>query len=183
MPSELDFPHSVPTLSTRALHLRGLSETDIPGWFARASDLESATFAGDAVPTSITEGHAWLERHHARFREQTALRWAIVPIGAPASIGTIGLAFPAPGAATAELGFVLARAYWNQGLGTAAARLVTRYAFETLGLADIRAETLRRNHASRRLLEKLGFRHHHAYPATPPAEPEPYDTYILANPA
>jgi RimJ/RimL family protein N-acetyltransferase len=42
-------------------------------------------------------------------------------------------------------------------MGTSAARLVTRFAFDALNLAEIRAELLDSNLASKRLLEKVGF--------------------------
>ncbi len=140
------------------------------------------------IPASIAEGAEWLASHYARFRAQTALRWAIVPVNIEESIGTIGLILPAPGARTAKLGFVIARAHWNRGFGTSSARLVARYAFATLALAELHAETLRRNHASRRILEKLGFRHLRAIPADPRSpnpedgHPEAFNLYLLANP-
>jgi ribosomal-protein-alanine N-acetyltransferase len=57
------------------------------------------------------------------------------------------------------LGFVLARAHWGHGLGSEAAREVLRYAFETLALEQVTAETATRNFASLRILAKLGFKH------------------------
>lgn len=173
------FPATHPSLATPALHLRPLTEADIPAWFARATDADSAALAGDPIPASIAEGEAWLARHRQRFAEQTALRWAIVPADARESAGTIGLALPTPGAATAALGFVIARAHWSRGLASEAASAVIAYAFETLGLAALEAEALRRNAASRRVLAKLGFRHLRAVPPTP-ADPEEADLYVLA---
>ncbi|MFO1493025.1 MAG: GNAT family N-acetyltransferase, partial [Kiritimatiellia bacterium] len=99
------FPAALPVLAAATLHLRALAEADIPDWFARATDADSATLAGDPIPASIAEGPAWLARHRRRFHDRTALRWAIVPgpvapPGSAASIGTIGLTFPHPGAST-----------------------------------------------------------------------------------
>lgn len=176
------FPTILPTLSAPNLFLRPLGEADIPAWFARATDVESALLAGDPVPASIAEGAAWLARHRERFQAKTALRWAIVVPGIAESVGTIGLILPAPGARTASLGFVLGRGYWGQGFGSAAARLVTGYALETLGFTALEAEALRRNAASRRILEKLGFRHLRALPPDP-HDQEEADLYALLNPA
>lgn len=176
----MPFPLAHPTLRTPRLLLRPLAEQDIPAWFARATDAESAALAGDPIPASIEEGQAWLARHRQRFAEQTALRWAITPTNATESLGTIGLTLPAPGAATAALGFVIARAHWNRGLASEAARAVIAYAFETLGLEALEAEALRRNAPSRRVLGKLGFRHLRAVPPTP-EDPEEADRYVLAS--
>jgi RimJ/RimL family protein N-acetyltransferase len=49
-------------------------------------------------------------------------------------------------------------------VATRAARLVTRFAFDVLGLTQIRADVLQRNLASRRLLDKLGFQLSRAAP-------------------
>jgi ribosomal-protein-alanine N-acetyltransferase len=178
-PAASGFPACLPTLAGPSVILRALTDADIPGWFARATDTESAILAGDAIPASIAEGETWLARHRARFRSRTGLRWAIVPAGATASVGTIGLVLATPGATCAELGYVLARSHWNRGLGTSAARLVTRYAFATLGLAEIHAAPLPHNVASRRVLEKAGFRFSHIRPGDPAGDPDETALYTL----
>jgi ribosomal-protein-alanine N-acetyltransferase len=157
MSQGLDFPDAVPELSADAVCLRALREDDIPAWYERASDPESAALAGDPIPESIDVGFQWLERHRDRFRQRTGIRWAIVPAGATGSVGSIGLAIAPDADRVAELGLVVGRAHWGKGIGTAATHLVTRYAFDTLGLAEIRAELLQSNLASRRVFEKLGF--------------------------
>jgi ribosomal-protein-alanine N-acetyltransferase len=154
----LEFPDAVPELAEDGVRLRELTEDDIPGWFARASDRQSSALSGDPVPGSIEEGVRWLESHRERFRRQTGIRWAIVPDGSAASAGTIGLAITSKAERVAELGMVIARAYWGRGIATSAARLVTAYAFDTLGLLEIQAEFDQSNAGSRRVLEKLGFR-------------------------
>ena len=57
----------------------------------------------------------------------------------------------------ASIGYSILPAAWRQGLGTELARLLTRFAFDTLGAAAARATTLDDNVASARVLEKLGF--------------------------
>lgn len=153
----------MPELIGTLIRLRELNEDDIPGWFARATDVESADLAGDPIPASIDEGTRWLQRHRDRFHERTAIRWAIVIDGSMHSVGTIGLSM-AEEKSVAELGVVLARAHWGMGVATRAARLVTRFAFDVLGLTQIRADVLQRNLASRRLLDKLGFQLSRAAP-------------------
>jgi [ribosomal protein S5]-alanine N-acetyltransferase len=146
----------VPELIGTLIRLRELNEDDIPGWFSRATDAESADLAGDPIPASIDEGTRWLQRHRDRFRERAAIRWAIVIESSTHSVGTIGLSL-AEEERVAELGVVVARAHWGKAVATCAARLVTRFGFDVLGLEEIRGEVLLRNRASRRLLDKLGF--------------------------
>lgn len=154
----IHFPDAVPELVGDRVHLRELTEADVPAWYERACDAESAALAGDPIPESIEMGFQWLHRNRERFRQQAGIRWAIVPKGSTQSVGSIGLAITSVEERIAELGIVIARRYWGKGLGTSAARLVTRFGFDTLGLAEIRAELLQTNVASRRVLEKVGFR-------------------------
>ena len=157
MSQQLDFPDTVPELLGHLVYLRELTEADVPAWYERATDAESAALAGDPIPESIEMGFQWLERNRERFRQHTSIRWAIVPKGSTHSVGSIGLTIKSQEERIAELGFVIGRASWGKGMGTSAAHLVTRYAFDTLGLAEIRAELLQSNVASRRVLEKVGF--------------------------
>ena len=179
MSQKLRFPGAVPTLSTDTLCLRELTEGDVPAWFERASDPESAVLAGDPIPESIEMGVQWLRRHRERFRKQEGIRWAIVPEGSTGSVGTIGLDITSREKRTAELGIVIGRAHWGKGIGTSAARLVTGYAFGTLGLAEIRAEALQRNLASRRLLEKVGFHYLRTIPGDPHSETDFEDLFLF----
>ncbi len=58
-----------------------------------------------------------------------------------------------------ELGYWLGEPYWNRGYATEAATALRDYAFERVGLARIVAGHYADNHASGRILSKLGFRY------------------------
>lgn len=179
MSQTLHFPDAVPMLFGDMVYLRELTEDDVPAWFARASDPESAMLAGDPIPESVEAGAHWLQRHRERFRQHAGIRWAIVPQGSTASVGTIGLTITSEAERVAELGIVVGRAFWGKGIGTSAARLVTGYAFGTLGLAQIQAEVLQRNLASRRLLEKVGFQLLRSIPGDPHAGTDFEDCFLF----
>jgi RimJ/RimL family protein N-acetyltransferase len=74
------------------------------------------------------------------------------------------------GLRTAEIGYRLVRSSWGKGYATEGVRALIEAAFDTLGLDRVRAETMTVNRASRRVLEKAGFRHiqtvhpHRAHP-------------------
>jgi [ribosomal protein S5]-alanine N-acetyltransferase len=174
----LNFPDAVPQLFGESLHLRELTEGDIPPWFKRATDADSADLAGDPVPESIAMGPLWILRHRERFQQKVALRWAIVPNGSKFSVGTVGLTITSKEQRTAKLGIVVARACWGKGIGTAAARLVSRYAFDTLGLLQVQAEVLQRNLASLRLLEKTGFHLQRIVPGDPRSDADAEDCFL-----
>jgi [ribosomal protein S5]-alanine N-acetyltransferase len=127
--------------------------------------------AGDPIPESVEMGFKWLQRHRERFHQQAGIRWAIVPKDSTASVGTIRLTITSKEERIADLGIVIARPYWGKGIGASAMHLVTGYAFNTLGLAEIQAEVLQRNLASRRLLEKSGFHLVRAIPGNPQLDP------------
>jgi RimJ/RimL family protein N-acetyltransferase len=73
---------------------------------------------------------------------------------------------------------MVGRSHWGKGVGTAAARLVTRYGFDALDLAEIQAEVLQRNLASVRLLEKAGFRLLRVVPGDPQSEDDLEDRFL-----
>jgi RimJ/RimL family protein N-acetyltransferase len=58
-----------------------------------------------------------------------------------------------------ELGYWLGEPYWNRGYASEAASAVRDYAFEVVGLPQIIAGHYADNHASGRVLTKLGFRY------------------------
>jgi ribosomal-protein-alanine N-acetyltransferase len=58
-----------------------------------------------------------------------------------------------------EVGYGLNAAFWGRGLATELACESVRVAFETLGLPDLICFTLPTNRASRRVMEKAGFRY------------------------
>ena len=58
-----------------------------------------------------------------------------------------------------SLGYALGVHYWGQGYMTEAVRAVIRFGFETMGLDVISATCYPDNPASRRVLEKCGFRY------------------------
>ena len=179
-PAHARFPTSVPVLGEGPVTLRELGEEDIPPWFARATDLESADLAGDPVPTSIDLGQAWLQRQRDHFRHGTGVRWAIVTAGSAVSVGTVALTLRAGEARVADLGIVLARSHWGRGIGAAAARLAVEFGFTGLGLAEVRAEVLARNPASMRMLAKAGFQRVRLLPPSE-AEPEAMVLYAVAR--
>lgn len=60
-----------------------------------------------------------------------------------------------------SLGYRLRRSAHGLGYATEGARAVVDRAFTELGATEIRATTMAVNHGSRRVMEKLGFRHVH----------------------
>jgi len=152
------FPERFPTLHGSGLELRALSEEDLPAWFARMMDEESARLAGDPVASSMAQVEEALEYHRGAFRQKAGIRWAIVPASPGNSIGSVGISGLDPEERTADLGAVLGRASWGQGFAGRAAQLVLDYGFSALELRTIRAVVLPENFRSLNGLRRLGFR-------------------------
>lgn len=77
-------------------------------------------------------------------------------------IGYIGLfhvPFEARFTPAVEIGWRLARQYWNRGLASEGARACLAFGWSTLELKEIVAFTTPSNLASRRVMEKIGMRH------------------------
>ena len=61
--------------------------------------------------------------------------------------------------AAPELGYRLRRQAWGRGLATEGARALVQHAFADLAAAEVHAQTMFVNQASRRVLAKCGLRH------------------------
>lgn len=83
--------------------------------------------------------------------------FAIVPRDKDHLIGVAGLKHP--NAEAGELGYWLAEPYWGRGYMTEAARAVTNWAFDTVGVDRVKARHFDENQASSRVLAKCGLRH------------------------
>jgi len=80
-----------------------------------------------------------------------------------------------------ELGLHLRPKYWGRGLAPEAARAVIDFAFETVGAKGLSAGHHPENGASKKVLEKLGFRYtHHEFFVTLGMD-IPY--YLLTRPS
>jgi [ribosomal protein S5]-alanine N-acetyltransferase len=146
-----------PTLHSARLRLRPFIDTDADALFALHSSGHVLRY-WDAPP--------WRERARAeRFiaacrqmsDESTGARLAIDRSSDGAFIGWCSLTRWNPDHRSACLGYCLDDAVWGNGYATEAARALLQWAFETLDLNRVQAETDTRNAASARVLEKLGF--------------------------
>jgi RimJ/RimL family protein N-acetyltransferase len=83
--------------------------------------------------------------------------WAVVLRATNELAGVIGLAPHADGE-SAQLGYYIGRAHWNQGLATEAGHAVVHLAIEDIGYPRLTSGYHADNPASGRVLAKLGFR-------------------------
>jgi RimJ/RimL family protein N-acetyltransferase len=87
-------------------------------------------------------------------------------------IQTLDFAIPSVPQPAVEIGWRLAHAHWGKGLATEGARSVVQFAFESLKLREIIAITVPANVRSRRVMDKIGMKHHPGLDFDHPRLPE-----------
>jgi [ribosomal protein S5]-alanine N-acetyltransferase len=146
-----------PTLHTARLGLRPFTDADADALFALHSNAHVLRY-WDAPPWS---GRDRAERFIAACRqiadEGTGVRLAIDRDHDRTFVGWCSLTGWNPNYRSASLTYCLDDAAWGHGYGTEAARALLSWAFDTLNLNRVQAETDTRNLASARVLEKIGF--------------------------
>ena len=91
-------------------------------------------------------------------KNETTFRFAIVPKEIGRAIGVVSLTKINPHENTADLGFWIGKKYWGKGLASEAVKLALNIGFNQLGLDKITAWTFEANAASRKVMEKCGFK-------------------------
>ena len=147
---------NLPTLRTSRTVLRRAVEADAEDLFEGTSDPEVARYTSWAPHASIEDTRAVIRRWLERYRTGQVSPWVVEVAADGKCIGTCGfIAWSVP-QARAEIGYAIARAYWNRGLVTEAVREILRFGFEVMGLNRIQATCEPGNDASARVLEKVG---------------------------
>jgi RimJ/RimL family protein N-acetyltransferase len=94
---------------------------------------------------------------------------------------TMNFVVPLVAQPTVEIGWRLSRMHWEKGLATEGARGAIQYAFGTLKLREVVAITVPCNLRSRRVMEKIGMKHHPELDFDHPRIPEghPLRAHVL----
>ena len=151
----MDAPE-IPTLTTERLRLRALRGSDFEDYAALYADPEVMRFIGGET---WDRARAW--RHMAfavgHWQLQGAGIWVTEEQATGAFVGMIGFWEPAtwPGF---ELSGHIARHFWGQGYASEGARAAMAYAFDVLGRERLISLVNPANHASIRVVERIGER-------------------------
>ena len=148
------------TLHTERMTLRPWRESDLYDLYEYASIDGVGQMAGWKPHESIEESTMILKMFIEE-KKTFALEYQ------GKVIGSLGIEeyneehFPEFGQQKArEIGYVLSKDYWGQGLMPEAVKEVIRYLFEDIGLDLIFCGHFLWNHRSQRVQEKCGFRHY-----------------------
>ena len=145
-------------METERLTLRRFTAGDVEKLVALDSDPEVMRYLNGGAPTP----RAVIEREILPgFMTSYAPGgvhgvWALIERGGGAFLGWASLRPDIKRPGEASLGYRLRREAWGQGYATEAARALLRAAFRDSALQRVTATTYQDNHASRRVMERLG---------------------------
>ncbi|MFI6272780.1 GNAT family N-acetyltransferase [Micromonospora zamorensis] len=145
---------------TERLRFRRLTMADVDALVDLDSDPEVMRFLSGGVTTPLaTVRDEQLPRLLAQYERHPGLgRWAALDRRSGDFLGWFALD-PSADGTEAELGYRLRRSTWGLGLATEGSRALVRYAFDTVGVRRVWAETMTVNERSRRVMAKAGLRY------------------------
>ncbi len=145
-------------LRTPRLILREWRDDDREPFAAMCSDPAVMDFLLPFPDRAASD--AWIARMRAHNDEHGFAYWAVELPGEASLIGAVGLSWvrtlPVPFAPAVEIGWRLARAYWDRGFATEAARAARDDGFFRLDRAEIVAFTVHANRRSQLVMQRLG---------------------------
>ena len=170
---------AIEALETERLRLQPVSAAHLDDLMAVSGDPEVTHFLPYATWAGRADAEAWLARVQTLEAGGSARQLVILSRADGRAIGTLLLFRHDAGSRRIELGYVLGRAHWHQGLMHEAAAAACAHAFGPLGLRRIEAEADPDNLASCRLLERLGFRREGRMRQRWTAKGRTYDTCLF----
>jgi ribosomal-protein-alanine N-acetyltransferase len=146
-------------LKSERLGFRCWSNDDLPLARELWGDIDVTRFFGG--PFSEAEIGQRLNREITNMNAFQFQYWPINLLSDNEHVGCCGLRPYRLEEEIYELGFHLRPQYWGQELAQEAARAVVSYAFEKIGAKALSAGHHPKNLASKKVLEKLGFKYTH----------------------
>jgi ribosomal-protein-alanine N-acetyltransferase len=147
-----------PSIETKSLVLKEITEEHEKDILLIFSDDEVMTYYDLDTITTIDEARNLIGRMRTGYEAKRYIRWGISKKENGNAIGTCGFYNFARQSSRAELGYILAKKYWKQGIMTEALEAIITFGFREMMLHRIEAFLDPDNIASKLLLAKLGFR-------------------------
>jgi RimJ/RimL family protein N-acetyltransferase len=150
----------IPTVTTSRLMLRPFREEDADRLHEILSEEDILRYFPNPGDPTLDQIRKLIANQLRHWEEHGFGWWAVEPTGEDQLIGWNGLQY-LPDTDEIEIGFLLSKSYWNQGLTTEGALAGLEFAFGKLGLKLVVAIVHPENEASQRVIEKLGMRFTH----------------------
>jgi RimJ/RimL family protein N-acetyltransferase len=151
----LEWWHHLPELASGDVRLRELRLSDAP---SLAKTLGSAKVGEhlSSGPKTVAEAEQFIAWTRRARRAGRYICFGVTTQGVDEVVGLFQLWPLEPSFCTAEWGFALGHRHWGTGLFVTAARRVTAYAFDTIGVQRLEARSAVDNVRGNAALEKLG---------------------------
>lgn len=144
-------------IETERLRIRQLRDSDLPEWFELNGDVEVHRYLTSTPWKELQEAEAWFQRVAKLQTSGKGLMFAIALRETDRIIGTCTVFALEEENAHAELGYILGRPHWGQGLMKEALTAFIDCVFWTMPIHRLEAQLDARNTTSSRLLQRLGF--------------------------
>lgn len=147
-------------IKTERLILRPFREKDTEAFASFTADPEVMHFYPDVQTREQAE--QWLQSCNERFEKNGFHMMAVERKSDGALLGLAGcgrLPYDVPGPSDVEAGWLFGKQYWGKGYATEAASAAIKHTFANFDVTEIVAITYRNNWPSRKVMEKLGFKH------------------------
>jgi ribosomal-protein-alanine N-acetyltransferase len=152
----VEYFRDLPQLTTSRLILRRLKKTDYHDMYEYASDPEVTRYLTWEPHPDLLYTLRYLSYITTRYRTGDFSDWAVIWKQTGQMIGTCGFTSFCYAHNGAEIGYVLHRSFWGQGIAPEAVRAVLRAGFLDLNIHRIEAHFMEGNDRSRRVMEKVG---------------------------
>lgn len=146
---------NIPILSTERLTLRPFTEADAGPLLSILSQDQILRYFPRPDPPDMARVQRLIAGQLRHWEEHGLGWWAVELTATGELIGWNGLHY-LPETDEVEVGYLLSRLQWGQGLATEGARAALRFGTDTLGLSSIVGIVHPENVASQRVLEKAG---------------------------
>lgn len=146
-----------PTIALRNCILRPFQSTDAAALFSVLQDKEVIQFMPWKESPSMERVEQLIDEQTRQWRTRQYGWWALQSLASQRLMGWCGLQH-LPETGETEVGFLLGKNYWGNGIATAAASASLRYGFTSVGLEKVIGLVHARNARSIQVLKKLGMK-------------------------
>jgi RimJ/RimL family protein N-acetyltransferase len=150
---------TVPKLTGKRLVLRRLKLSDAEDIYQNINSRDIVKWLSNIpYPYSMDDAVRFIRKEHYRLEKEKSHTFGITLKQKDRVIGVISLFNMDYKNRKAEIGYWLGKRYWNQGVMREAVKLILHFGFKVIKLHRIYAGLFERNTASKKVLEKSGFK-------------------------
>ncbi len=140
------------------IRLRLLHESDAEFLYTNVSDPEVKKQLRQLPdPLTIEHEYEFIRKVNAEAQTGESSHFGIELIETGEITGMIGALYPEGNYEFAEIGYWIAKKYWNRGIATEAIKMIITFLHETRKVKKVTANVFENNKGSVRALEKNGF--------------------------